>query len=38
MGKSESELYLQEVLAMGYIINRDEVKEEFEKLRLRQGL
>ena len=38
MGKSDSELYLAEVLAMGYVVSLDEVHEELEKLRLRQGL
>ena len=38
MGKSNSEDYLQEVLEMGFIVNREDIREEYEKLRLRQGL
>lgn len=37
-GQSDSEDYLHELLEMGFILTREEVKEEYEKLRLREGL
>ena len=38
MGQSNSEEYLQQCLEMGFVVNRSDIHEEYQKLLLRQGL
>ena len=38
MQRSDSEAYFVQVRSMGYCVTREEIKEEYEKIRLRQGM